>query len=199
MGAGNKLKKYSFTNACRKIAYVVLKYAKSILHFYRKCRFYFYTSCWVEHILGNVFFSTITMHVKIGKDACFYPAVVMEIAENASLVIGDNFTLSYGSIIACNYLIEIGNFVMVGEYSSIRDTTHNHAHSPVPYSSQGDISSKITIGNNVWIGRGTIILPGSVIEDGVIVGAHSVIKGNLKANCMYAGAPAKMIREMANA
>jgi len=48
----------------------------------------------------------------------------------------------------------------------------------------GDKSEKIMIGSNVWIGRGSIILPGSVIEDGVIIGAHSVVKGHLKANCM---------------
>ena len=36
----------------------------------------------------------------------------------------------------------------------------------------------------------------SIIEDGVIVGAHSLVKGYLKANCIYAGSPLKMIRQL---
>jgi len=192
----NKIKKYNFTDACRKITYFLAGYLGALIHLFRKIRFYFFTKCWVKNILGTVYFSTITLHIKIGRNATFYPAIVLEIAENATLSIGDNFTLSYGAVIACNRSVTIGNFVMIGEYSSVRDTTHNHEYSNVPYIKQGDTSEEIFIGNNVWIGRGSIILAGSVIEDGVIIGAHSVVKGHLKAYCMYAGAPLKMIREL---
>jgi len=194
--AAEKIKKYSFTDLCRKIIYVLLRYLKNTRSFLRRVRFYFFTKCWVSSILGKVYFNTICNSVSVGKHATLYPFVVFELAENAKVVIGNNFTLSYGAIFSCRYSVKIGDFVMIGEYSSIRDTTHAHENPGVPYCQQPDKFEEIIIGDNVWIGRGCLILPGSIIENGVIVGAHSVVKGRLKANCMYAGSPLKMVREM---
>jgi len=146
--------------------------------------------------LGSVYFKTICNNVKIGKEATIYPNVVFEFAEDACLTIGDNFTFSYGAILSARHSVKIGNYVMIGEYSSVRDTTHVYENKSVPYCKQPDRFEEIIIGDNVWIGRGCVILPGSVIENGVIVGAHSVVKGILKANCIYAGNPVKLIREM---
>lgn len=56
-----------------------------------------------------------------------------------------------------------------------------------------DLFNPIIIGNNVFIGFSAIILPGTEIEDNVIVGSGSVVKGKLKANSVYAGVPAKFI------
>lgn len=51
----------------------------------------------------------------------------------------------------------------------------------------------IKIGDNVFIGYGTTILPNSNIGSNVIVGACSLVKGELKSNSVYAGIPAKYI------
>ena len=51
----------------------------------------------------------------------------------------------------------------------------------------------IKIGNNVFIGMRSIILPGSTIGDNVIIGAGSIVKGVLEPNAVYAGCPAKKI------
>jgi acetyltransferase-like isoleucine patch superfamily enzyme len=85
---------------------------------------------------------------------------------------------------------------MIGEYTSVRDTSHNYSSQGVPFMEQKDISQPIRIGNNVWIGRGCIIFPGTIIEDGVIVGSNSIVKGHLKANSIYAGAPLKLITQI---
>ena len=57
-----------------------------------------------------------------------------------------------------------------------------------------DKKAPILIGNNVWIGRGCLICEGAIIEDGVVVGANSVVKGRLVKDTIYAGAPAKAIK-----
>ncbi|WP_429171546.1 acyltransferase [Aeromonas rivipollensis] len=51
----------------------------------------------------------------------------------------------------------------------------------------------IEIGDNVFIGYGATILPNSKIGSNVIVGACSLVKGELKSNSVYAGVPAKYI------
>ena len=68
----------------------------------------------------------------------------------------------------------------------------------IPFCLQPDISSPIIIGNNVWIGRGCIVLHGSVIEDDVIVAANSVVKGHLIKGYIYGGSPAKILKKRNN-
>jgi acetyltransferase-like isoleucine patch superfamily enzyme len=51
----------------------------------------------------------------------------------------------------------------------------------------------ITIGNNVFIGMNSILLPGVVIEDHVIIGAGSVVRGKIPAYSIVSGNPAQVI------
>lgn len=59
-----------------------------------------------------------------------------------------------------------------------------------------DIVRPITIGNNVFIGYGSIILPGVTIGDNVVIGAGSVVSRNVPSNSVAAGAPARVIKSL---
>lgn len=52
----------------------------------------------------------------------------------------------------------------------------------------------ITIGNDVWIGMGTYIMPGVTIGNGVTIGANSVVTKDIPDYAIVAGSPAKIIR-----
>lgn len=52
---------------------------------------------------------------------------------------------------------------------------------------------KTIIGNNVFLGANSVVLPGVIIEDNVIVGAGAVVTKKLESNGVYAGNPAKYI------
>ncbi|MDR8085751.1 acyltransferase, partial [Acinetobacter baumannii] len=54
----------------------------------------------------------------------------------------------------------------------------------------------INIGNNVYLGTNTIILPGVSIGNNVIVGAGSLVNKDLADNAVYAGIPAKFIKTL---
>jgi acetyltransferase-like isoleucine patch superfamily enzyme len=56
-----------------------------------------------------------------------------------------------------------------------------------------DFFGRVIIGNNVFLGFNVTLLPGAKIGDNVIVGAHSLVKGKLSSNSVYAGSPAKYI------
>ena len=58
------------------------------------------------------------------------------------------------------------------------------------------VSAPVTIGNNVWIGGGTVILPGVSIGDNTTIGAGSVVTRSIPAGCLAAGNPCKVIREL---
>ena len=51
----------------------------------------------------------------------------------------------------------------------------------------------VSIGNDVFIGAGTIVLPGVSIGDNVIIGAGSVVTHNIPSNTVYGGNPAQLI------
>ena len=56
----------------------------------------------------------------------------------------------------------------------------------------------IEIGNNVFIGSRSIILPNTFIGDNVIIGAGSIVRGHIQSGGVYAGSPAKCIGNFFN-
>lgn len=56
----------------------------------------------------------------------------------------------------------------------------------------------VRIGDNVWIGMGSIILKGVDIGDNSIIGAGSVVTRDIPANCVACGSPAKVVKTFNN-
>ena len=57
-------------------------------------------------------------------------------------------------------------------------------------------TSPVTIGNNVWIGGGSIIFPGVTIGDNVTIGAGSVVTKSISSNVLAYGNPCRVVREI---
>lgn len=104
------------------------------------------------------------------------------------IYLGENFyVMNKGKLTISNNVIFAPNVTII-------DYNHNfESLEYIPYDSN-DIIKPVTIENDVWIGFGVIILPGSYIERGVIVAAGSVVKDRLESNYIYAGNPAKKIK-----
>ena len=91
------------------------------------------------------------------------------------------------------HLITIGDHVKITGPATI--LTHDYSWSVIK-ANTGEIlgnQKPVTIGKNVFIGWGATVLCGTIIEDNVIVGAHSVVSGRLEHDSVYAGIPAKRI------
>lgn len=56
-------------------------------------------------------------------------------------------------------------------------------------------TAPVTIGNNVWIGGGAILLPGVTIGDNVVIGAGSIVTKGIPASSVACGNPCRVIRE----
>ena len=54
----------------------------------------------------------------------------------------------------------------------------------------------ITVGNNVWIGAGTIVLGGVTIGDNTVIGAGSVVTKSIPSNVIAVGVPCRVVREI---
>ena len=116
-------------------------------------------------------------------------------AKRLGLKFGKNCQFDFKHLGSEPYLITIGDNFRASQ--NVYFVTHDGAVSVIRnlYPEYQDIDSfgTIQIGDNVFIGINCTILPGSIIEDNVIVGAGSLIKGKLEKNSVYAGVPAKKI------
>ena len=59
-----------------------------------------------------------------------------------------------------------------------------------------DFIKEIFIGKNVFIGMGSIIMPGTIINDNVIIGAGSVVRGEILTDSIVIGNPATIIGKL---
>jgi len=93
-----------------------------------------------------------------------------------------NISIKKNSIFAMNVVIISSN--------------HDYMNIPTPYYEGIEIRKDITIGENVWVGANSVILPGVTIEDGSVISAGSVVHGVIPKNSIASGNPAKVIHEI---
>lgn len=90
--------------------------------------------------------------------------------------------------------LSIGDNVQIT--SEVEILLHDYSYSVLgnKFNILPEIKKRTIIGNNVFIGHRVIILPGAKIGNDTIIGAGSVVSGNIDSNSVYAGNPAKKIR-----
>jgi acetyltransferase-like isoleucine patch superfamily enzyme len=110
---------------------------------------------------------------------------------DARLEIGDRVFINQGATVVATSYIKIGDDTLVGEFSAIYDTNH-HGLDPL----HPPRSAPVVIGNNVWLCRGVVVLPGSTIGDHTVVAVGSVVNGDLPPRVLAAGNPAQVVRKL---
>ena len=115
----------------------------------------------------------------------------------ARLSIGDHVGLN-GTSITCRTRIDIGSGTIVAANVAIVDSDFHRQWPPEErFFEAGQESDRaVSIGRNVWIGMGSMILKGTTIGDGSIIAAGSVVSGAIPANVLAAGVPARVIRDL---
>jgi acetyltransferase-like isoleucine patch superfamily enzyme len=92
--------------------------------------------------------------------------------------------------------IEIGNDVMAGQLVRFHSENHNFAKKDVLIREQGVTHQGIKIGDNVWIGAGTVFLDGANVGGGCVVAANAVVTaGDYPPNSVIVGIPARVVKQ----
>lgn len=115
----------------------------------------------------------------------------------AKIMIGDNSGLS-GVVICAVSSVHIGARVMVGANCSIVDTDF-HPLSPEArreHATRGAVTKPIWIGDEVFIGMNALILKGTELGEGCVVGAGAVVAGCFPARSVLCGNPARVVKQL---
>lgn len=97
---------------------------------------------------------------------------------NQEIIIGKDCMFSWDII----FLAHDGHLIWTTDGKCINNTS-------------GKIRTSITLGNHIWVGGETVILPNTKIGDSTICGYRSLVKGNYPNNCIICGSPAKIIKK----
>lgn len=111
-----------------------------------------------------------------------------------NLTMGSGSKLGVGAKLFLFDRLEIGDNVEIGSDLTVHTSEHRIVSPDLPLCKQGAIYEPVTIGSDVYIGSRVVILPGSIIENRVVVGAGAIVKGTLRSGAIYAGVPARKIK-----
>lgn len=129
-----------------------------------------------------------------------------ECGEGCALYHGTYVLNAYGRLVLgrCSHLgafcfvnaqqgtVRIGDHVAIGPGTQLFAYSNHYA--PGRLVTDERTTADITVGDNVFIGANCTLLPGTTIEDNVVVGAGTVVRGRLAGNAIYAGVPCREIR-----
>lgn len=112
----------------------------------------------------------------------------------SKIVLGDNITIGQGCKFFPSFFdkeskIIIGNNVRIGPSVSFQSAGHDHSFLHLP-----DTGGTIEVKDNVWIGAGSILLQGIIVEEGAVIASGSVVTKDVNQYEIVGGTPAKFLK-----
>jgi acetyltransferase-like isoleucine patch superfamily enzyme len=118
--------------------------------------------------------------------------VIIYYPEN--LVLGRDVGIAAGCQLNAGGGIEIGDSVLIGPGAIIWSQNHGYESPFIKIKDQGFERARVVIGEDVWIGAGSIVLPGVHLAAGTVVAAGSVVTKSTGANTVVGGVPARVLK-----
>lgn len=146
--------------------------------------------------LGRPTYFRCIHRLVVGKRFRIYPHARIELSKIAFCKFGDNVAIGDNFHLICQSHIEIGNNLLCASNVFISDTDHSFDVGDIPFINQPCIVKNVYLGDNVFLGKNVVILPGTHLSDNTIVAANAVVKGHYPGNVVLAGIPAKVIRKL---
>jgi len=131
--------------------------------------------------------------VSIGRSRIAPGAIIS--GDTSKLSIGDGVFINAGAALFPTGGITIGNGVSLGPRVMVMTGTHDIGPSQ-KRASEPTRFSGVTIGAGSWLGAGVIVQPGVNIGPGCVVAPGAVVTKDLPADGLYAGVPARRVREL---
>lgn len=122
---------------------------------------------------------------------CYIETGAVLNAYHGEIICGHHVSVNYHSVLYGHGGLHIGNDCRIAAHVVIIPAEHNFRDAGTLIRKQGVTQKGITVGNDVWLGAGSVVLDGAHIADGCVIGANSTVKGQTEAYTVYVGSPAK--------
>ena len=158
-------------------------------------------------------FASVGANVQISDRASFYGMERIALGDNlriddfcvlsagvGGISIGQHVHIAvYSSLIGAGK-ITLSDFCNISSRVSIYSSSDDYSgaamtNPTVPSEYTGVTHAQVFLGKHVIVGAGSVILPGVTLEEGVAIGALSLVNKSCEAFCIYAGNPARRIKE----
>ena len=113
----------------------------------------------------------------------------------SEILVGNDTIINNNSVLCAVRSIRVGNHCRIADMVGIIDSDF-HEINPATRDNSVGIVKPVLIGDNVWIGSRAMVLKGASIGDNSVIAAMSVVTGAIPPNCVAAGVPAKIIRQL---
>ena len=128
----------------------------------------------------------------VGENVWIEPDFHCEFGKN--ITIGSNVYINFGCVILDCGQVTIGNNTLIGPNVGIYNA--NHVLDAEERIAGGLIPGNVHIGNRVWIGGNTILLPNVTIGDDAVIGAGSIVTHDIPSGVVAVGNPCRVLRKI---
>lgn len=147
--------------------------------------------------LGMRYILLKSIAVKCGDNVAIFPNAY--ILHPQYLSVGNNVSIHPFCYIECGHIkgenVVIEDNVSIAHGVTILATTHLYSDVNLPIRDQGYDLRPVYIKQNNWIGAKATILCGVTVDTGCVIGANAVVTKDTSANKVYAGVPARIIKD----
>jgi acetyltransferase-like isoleucine patch superfamily enzyme len=110
------------------------------------------------------------------------------------LRIGEGVVFGEGDTVNCYLDVEIGDECIFADDVYVGDFDHRYADLRTPIQRQGIAKSPVRIGSDCWLGTKSVVLRGTTIGEGSVVGAGAVVRGRYPERSVIVGNPARLAK-----
>ena len=115
----------------------------------------------------------------------------------SQIIVGERFYANFGCVILDCAAVTIGDRVLFGPGVQVYAATH--PLDPAGRAAGWESAKPVTVGDDVWVGGGAILLPGVTVGAGSVIGAGSVVTRDVPPGVVAAGNPCRVLRPVGDA
>jgi acetyltransferase-like isoleucine patch superfamily enzyme len=133
-------------------------------------------------------------NIALGERCVVGSFTILSTAATAKLDVGIDTSINSYTVVGAMERVRIGDHCIFAAFVSITDATHGIEDLSIATKHAPITAKPVIIGDNVWLGSGTMVMMGSHIGNDAVVGARSLVRGDLPDRSVSFGIPAKVHR-----